>query len=172
MPYTHALDIMAVLQMISTPIPPKQIRHYLREKNHYSLLHVRTKLENLHYYTEPTEAHPTKSLKIAWIKGHSGNRLHECADRQAARIASRIITTSRGPNPNQLIHNYTTHRSASYYPLYFYECLVSNDIRKHARSVCKEIHKTAWSQKKPSQGRILRIMNSQTGGKRSYQSLR
>eukprot|EP00976_Prorocentrum_cordatum_P007033 140192-Prorocentrum_minimum.AAC.1 len=110
MPYTHALDNMAGLQTISTPIPPKQIRHYLRENNHYSRLHVRTKLEHLHYYTEPNEAHPNKSLKIEWIKGQSGNRLHKCADRQAARIAFRR-TTSRGPNPNQLIHNTTLQKA-------------------------------------------------------------
>ena len=162
-PYTHALDNKAVLQTIATPTPPRHIRHYLRENSHYTLSYIRQQLKNLNYYTNQDN----KSLiNIQWIKGHSGNRLHECADRNAARIAFRR-TTIREPHPNvPMQHANQLDIESKTYPLYFYECLVSNDIRKHAKTVCKEIHKKEWSRKK-SQGKILRLITSEGTAKYS-----
>lgn len=86
---------MAVIHtIIANPATPSHVRHYLRENNHTTLKIVRSALEKLNYYDQSGS-----KLTIEWIKGHIGNRLHECADHQAAHIAFRR-TSRRGPNPN------------------------------------------------------------------------
>jgi hypothetical protein len=57
-----------------------------------------------------------------------------CADIHAARAAFRPITgPSRTPNESKYA-----------YALYFYECLITGDIRKHVKKVCQEIHLRKW----------------------------
>ena len=63
-----------------------------------------------------------------WIKGHSGNKLHECADRHAARAAFRPINgPSRKPNES----NYP-------YALYFYESLITGMSESMSNSVSRD----------------------------------
>ena len=76
----------------------------------------------------PAVPHKTdKTIFVNWIKGHSGNKLHECADRHAARAACRPINgPSRTPNESKYP-----------YALYFYECLITGDVRKHVNKCVK-----------------------------------
>jgi ribonuclease HI len=125
--HIHVLDNQAVLHQISTPSRSKNNRHAFREYNHFTIDEIRRKVNRINYY----EKNPAdKTIFVNWIKGHSGNKLHECADRHAARAAFRPINgPSRKPNESK-------------YPcaLYFYECLITGDVRKHAKQVCQEIH--------------------------------
>jgi len=153
--YIHALDNKAVIQQTSTPVPPKHTRHSLREYNHYMTSYVRAKLAQKHYYSDTEHCPKEYGLKITWIKGHIGHRLHDCADRHAARIAFRR-TTDRCQRLN-------TERTAdTKYTLHFYECLVSNDIRAHVKHVTKAAHQTKWAAKQ-SQGKIQRLIHASYG---------
>ena len=75
-----------------------------------------------------------KRVQLEWIKGHSGNKLHELADRHAARIAFRHTTTPQ---------RFPANDDHPFY-LYFCECLVEEDIRAHTQLVCKEVWKRKW----------------------------
>jgi hypothetical protein len=89
------------------------------EYDHFTIDEIRQKLEDIHYYG----CHPAdRTIFINWIKGHSGNKLHECAERHAARVAFRsAIERNRTPE-------------GSKYRLYFYECLITGDVRQHNTS--------------------------------------
>ena len=156
--HSHAIDNQPAIHMTSTESTPRHIRHMQRENSHYTLTEVRSTLKQLGFYNKKhhNAQNQNTTLTIQWIKGHTGNRLHECADRNAARMAFRR-TSIRGQNPNTPI---PSHTETKLYPLYFYECLVQNDIRKHVKTVCKNIHKKRWSAK-PSQGRIARLIDEQ-----------
>ena len=56
--------------------------------------------------------------------------LHECSDRHAARIAFRHTETEPKRNPTYI--NYP-------FVLYFYQCLIEGDVRKHVKEVNKQI---------------------------------
>ena len=84
---------------------------------------------------------------MIWIKGHSGNKLHECADRHATRAAFRPID---GPNR-------TPNESKYPYALYFYECLITGDVRKHVKRVCQEIHVLRNWRNMGSQGVLAKL---------------
>ena len=145
--HTHYLDNKATLTSISTPERKKQKRHALRENEHYILDPIRETLKDLDYYT--MQKNPF--LSIDWIKGHSGNPLHEKPDRHAARIAFRHTTMpQRYPE------------STSYpFCLYLYECLVEEDIRQHIQLVCKEIWLKRWREL-PTQGRLSKLTTNVT----------
>ena len=99
---------------------------------------------------ESTEVSPnsTKNIRIEWIKGHSGNKLHECADRNAARAAFRhTMEPERMPRD-------TRHKFA----LHFYECLVTGDVRQHVKAVCALVWYNKWAQLE-SQGRMARHLS-------------
>ena len=148
--HVHVLDNLAVLHQIATPTRTKNDRHAFREYNHFTIDEVRRKLERTNFY----EKNPAdKNIHVNWIKGHSGNKLHECADRHAARAAFRPID---GPSR-------TPKESKFPYALYFYECLITGDIRKHVKKVCQEIHFRKWRNMR-SQG-VLAKLTMSTGSK-------
>ena len=123
--HKHNLDNKSAIISTATPVRKKQTRHPLRENEHYTLDSIRETLNHLGYYN--TQIDPF--LAIDWIKGHSGNPLHEKSDRHAARAAFRHTKTpQRYPeNDNDL------------FCLYVYECLVEEDIIHHVQKVCKEL---------------------------------
>jgi hypothetical protein len=61
------------------------MRHPYRELDHFTIditRHSPPKITTL-------QSDRNEALEISWIKGHSGNKLHESADRHAAGIAFR-----------------------------------------------------------------------------------
>ena len=138
-PLTHLLDNYSTVTTSSTPHKRKNIRHPLREAEHYTLGSIRTKLTALNLEALGTEPNMT----IRWIKGHSGNKLHELTDRMAARVSFRH-TKIPERFPAYMKHQFC---------LYYYECLIEEDVRAHIQLVCKEIWLKTWRQK-PSQGQL------------------
>ena len=139
----HYLDNEAILKSATMPERNKKARHDLRENEHYTLSNIREKLKKLNYYDTNPEH---KRVQLELIKGHSGNKLHELADRHAARIAFRHTTTPQ---------RFPANDNHPFY-LYFCECLVEEDIRAHVQLVCKEVWKRKWREH-TSQGRTARL---------------
>ena len=138
-PLTHLLDNYSTKLSTSTPDKRSNIRHPLREAEHCTLDSIRTRLTAINLATLGTEPNVT----INWIKGHSGNKLHELTDRIAARVAFRHTKIP------ERFPTYTRYQ----FCLYYYECLIEEDIRAHIQLVCKEIWLKSWRQK-PSQGQL------------------
>ena len=67
--------------------------------------------------TNASTGEPRK-VSIRWIKGHSGNKLHEIADRHAARVAFSPTRSTEGRAPKDT-QNFP-------HALYFYECLLAS----------------------------------------------
>ena len=146
--HKHVLDNDGVLKTTSKPERSTKIRHAMREHNHYKLDKIRNQLtERKHYKSESNS-----QFEISWIKGHSGDRLHECSDRHAARIAFRHTETE--PNRNPTYINYP-------FVLYFYQCLIEGDVRKHVKEVSKQIWLKKWEQL-PSQGWVAKYTSKLT----------
>lgn len=129
--HTHAIDNQGVIHQINQQNVTLSTRQSLRENNHITLNAIRESLSKLRYY------HTNPKIKVQWIKGHCGNRIHDVADRHAKRISF------RNKSDTQLL--LTPH----IYPfsLYFYECHVSQDVRSHINKVSKHIHLNKWMSK-------------------------
>ena len=147
--HTHVMDSSAVLSKVNQTSKQLKHRHPLREPSHYILDDVRTQLQERNFYNTETINRSSNSpplCELQWIKGHSGNKNHDKADRHAARIAFRHTT----PPPR-----YPEHTELPI-ALYFYECLVTTDIRQHVKLVCKLRWLKKWRALE-SQGKVSRL---------------
>ena len=142
----HFMDNLGVIKSAANLSRKKKLRHPIRENQHYTLGDIRSQLDLIRQ-----EEPELDWFTIEWIKGHSGNKHHERADRKAARVAFRHTTL-----PCRFPKNQTNP-----FCLYFYECLVGEDIRAHVQLVCKEIWLKQW-RKHTGQGKISAMTHGLT----------
>ena len=136
----HAMDNMSVLKTLETKARPPTVRNRFRTAGNYLVERMK-------------RAHPSR-CETEWVKGHSGDLRHDRADRRAKRASFRPPHDFRR-FPDSEFH----------FHLYFYDCLVEDDVRRHIMDTSREHHLRKL--RSTPQGK----MNDRAKGKRSMPAL-
>ena len=139
----HVIDNQGVIKALEERERPPTVRARVRTPGRY-------------WVEEMTRTKPANCV-VEWIKGHSGNAMHDRADRRAKRASFR-------PPHRTDVRRFPD--SPFHFHLYFYECLVRDDARKHVKIASGQHHLLRW-RAQPGQG----ALNANAAGKRAMPPL-